>query len=99
GTNLRSFFKFFTKDDNKSKNIAKERLKMVLTHDRSTVPPKYLDMMRDDMLQVMSSYMELDEEGLDIQLTRVVNDDDTYTSTLVANIPVKKMKNIGKNNG
>ncbi len=94
-----SLFKFFSKDENKSKDIAKERLKLVLTHDRANVSPKYLDMMKDDIIKVMSSYMEIEEEGIDINLTRVANDDDTYTSTLVANIPIKKMKNIGKNNG
>jgi len=96
---LKSLFKFFSKDDNKSKDIAKERLKLVLTHDRANVSPKYLDMIKDDIMKVMSDYMEIDEEGIDINLTRMANDDDTYTSTLVANIPVKKMKNIGKNNG
>ncbi|HHW70782.1 MAG TPA: cell division topological specificity factor MinE [Clostridiales bacterium] len=96
---MKSLFKFFSKDDNKSKDIAKERLKLVLTHDRANVSPKYLDMIKDDIMKVMSDYMEIDEEGIDINLTRMANDDDTYTSTLVANIPVKKMKNIGKNNG
>ena len=96
---MKGFFKFLSKDQSKSKDIAKERLKMVLTHDRANVSPKYLDAMRDDMLKVMSNYMEIDEEGLDIQFTRVVNDDDTYTSTLIANIPIKKMKSIGKNSG
>ena len=83
---MKSLFKFFSKDDNKSKDIAKERLKLVLTHDRANVSPKYLDMIKDDIMKVMSDYMEIDEEGIDINLTRMANDDDTYTSTLVANI-------------
>ena len=87
---MKGLFRFFSKDDNKSKDIAKERLKLVLTHDRANVSPKYLDMMKDDIIKVMSGYMEIDEEGIDINLTRMANDDDTYISTLVANIPIKR---------
>ena len=94
---MRGFFKFLSKDDSKSKNIAKERLKMVITHDRANVSPKYLDAMRNDILKVMSHYIDIEEDGVDIKLTRLVNDDDTYTSTLIANIPIKKVKNIGRN--
>ncbi|NMA96224.1 MAG: cell division topological specificity factor MinE [Clostridiales bacterium] len=94
---MRGFFRFLSKDDSKSKNIAKERLKMVITHDRANVSPKYLDMMRNDILKVMSHYIDIEEDGVDIKLTRLTNDDDTYTSTLIANIPIKKVKNIGRN--
>ncbi len=93
-------FKFFTKEDNTSKDIAKERLKMVLIHDRANVSPKFLDMIKNDLLKVMSNYMIIDEKGFDVRLTRVAQDTgDNYASALVANIPIKKMKNIGKNNG
>ena len=93
-------FKFFTKEDNTSKDIAKERLKMVLIHDRANVSPKFLDMIKNDLLKVMSNYMIIDEKGFDVRLTRVAQDTgDNYASALVANIHIKKMKNIGKNNG
>ncbi len=93
------FFKFFGKDDNTSKDIAKERLKLVLIHDRANVSPKFLEMIKGDILKVISNYMEIEEKGFDIRLSRIEQDDDTYTSALIANIPIKKMKNIGKNNG
>ncbi|MFU0800924.1 MAG: cell division topological specificity factor MinE [Xylanivirga thermophila] len=92
-------FKFFGKGQAPSKDIAKERLKLVLVHDRANVSPKYLDMIKDDVIKAVSSYMEIEEDAIDIHLTRVCNKDDTYTSTLIANIPIKKMKNIGKNKG
>ena len=94
-----NLFKFFSKEDNKSKDIAKERLKLVLLHDRANVSPKFIEMVKSDISKVISNYMEIDEEGFEIRLSRAENDDDSYTSALVANIPIKKMKNAGKNNG
>jgi len=96
---LLDFFKFFSKEDNKSKDIAKERLKLVLIHDRANVSPKFLDLIKGDIIKVISNYMEIDENGFDIRLSRIEQDDENYTSALVANIPIKRMKNIGKNNG
>ncbi len=94
-----NLFKFFSKEDNKSKDIAKERLKLVLLHDRANVSPKFIEMVKSDISKVISNYMEIDEEGFEIRLSRVEQDDDSYTSALVANIPIKRMKNVGKNNG
>jgi cell division topological specificity factor len=96
---LLNLFKFFSKEDNKSKDIAKERLKLVLLHDRANVSPKFIDMVKSDIRKVISNYMEIDEEGFEIRLSRVEHDDDSCTSALVANIPIKRMKNVGKNNG
>lgn len=94
-----NFFKFFTKEDNKSKDIAKERLKLVLVHDRANVSPKFIDMVKNDIRKVVSDYIEIDEEGFDLRLSRIEQEDDSYTSALIANIPIKRMKNVGKNNG
>ena len=52
------FFKFFSKEDNKSKDVAKERLKLVLIHDRANVSPKFLEMVKGDIIKVISNYME-----------------------------------------
>ncbi len=94
-----NLFKFFTKEDNKSKDIAKERLKLVLLHDRANVSPKFLEMIKSDISKVISNYMEIDDAGFDLRLSRIEQDDDSYASALVANIPIKRMKNAGKNNG
>jgi cell division topological specificity factor len=93
------FFKFFSKEQNKSKDVAKERLKLVLIHDRANVSPKFLEMVKGDIIKVISNYMEIDEAGFDIRLSRIEQEDENYTSALVANIPIKRMKNMGKNNG
>lgn len=86
-------FKFFGKKEEKSKNVAKERLKLVLVHDRADLSPKFLDMIKGDIIRVISQYADIDEEGLDIKLTRMKRDvDSTTISALVANIPIIKVK-------
>ena len=86
-------FRIFGKKQEKSKNVAKERLKLVLVHDRADISPKFLDMIKGDIIRVISEYVEIDEEGLDIKLTRMKREKDTSTiSALVANIPILKVK-------
>mgnify|MGYP000666078584 FL=1 len=92
-------FKFLGKDESASKDIAKERLKLVLIHDRANVSPKFLDMVKGDIVKVMSDYVEIEEDSIDIRLNRIPKDDNTYSSALVANIPIRKVKKIGKNIG
>ena len=85
-------FKMFSKNDN-SKDIAKERLKLVLIHDRANVSPQFLEMIKGELIGVISDYMEIDEKGLEIKLTRTKRDIDNSTvPALVANIPIKRMK-------
>lgn len=86
-------FKIFGKKQEKSKNVAKERLKLVLVHDRSDLSPKFLDMVKTDIIRVISEYADIDEDGLDIKVTRMKKDGDlTPVSALVANIPIIKIK-------
>lgn len=85
-------FKMFSKSDN-SKDIAKERLKLVLIHDRANVSPQFLEMIKGEIIGVISDYMEIDEAGLEIKLTRTRSDvDNTSVPALIASIPIKRMK-------
>lgn len=86
-------FKVFGKNKTKSKNVAKERLKLVLVHDRLDLSPKFLEMIKGDIIRVVKEYAEIDQEGLDIKFTRMKRDyDNTPVSALVANIPIVKVK-------
>lgn len=86
-------FKIFGKNKQSSKNVAKERLKLVLVHDRSDLSPKFLEMVKGDMIRAIKEYAIIDEEGLDIKLTRMKREaDDMPMSALVANVPIIKMK-------
>ncbi|HML31253.1 cell division topological specificity factor MinE [Sporomusa sphaeroides] len=79
--------KLFGRESQGSKNIAKERLRFVLVHDRVNVSPQFMEVIKDDMIKVISNYMDINETEMEINLTR------TNTQVaLVANIPVNRMK-------
>lgn len=73
--------------ESSSKNIAKERLRLVLVHDRAAISPHMLNQLKEDLIEVISNYMEIDEGALEVNL----NQDDREVA-LIANIPVVKMK-------
>lgn len=94
---MMDLFKLFTRKKETSKDVAKERLKLVLIHDRSNVSPQFLEMVKSEIIKVIQNYMEIDEEALDIQLTKTNSDDgERVIPALVANIPIKGMKNAGR---
>lgn len=83
-------FSFFNKEEKKSKNVAKDRLKLVLIHDRAILSSGMLEQMKDDIIAVISKYVEIDKESLNIDIAE--NPDNTRRTTLVANIPLKPKK-------
>lgn len=83
-------FSFFNKEEKKSKNVAKDRLKLVLIHDRAMLSSGMLEQMKDDIIAVISKYVEIDKESLNIDIAE--NPDNTRRTTLVANIPLKPKK-------
>ena len=86
-------FKFLGKGHSNSKDIAKERLRLLLIHERANVSPQFLEMIKGEIMDVISDYIEIDDSGLDIKLTRTKRDEDGSTvPALVANIPIRKMK-------
>lgn len=87
-----SILKLFKKEEH-SKNVAKERLKLVLIHDKANVSPQFLEMLKGELIKVIKKYMEIDEETLDIQLTKTKSDDgDRVVPALYANIPILNVK-------
>lgn len=73
--------------ENTSADIAKERLRLVLVHDRTSVSPQFLESIKEELIGVISRYMEIDEDHMDINLQSGESQ-----STLIANIPVRRMK-------
>ena len=92
------FFSFFKKKDStSSKNVAKDRLKLVLVHDRVNCSSQVLEMLKTDIIKVISNYMEIDEEELDIQITQTQSEDKSGTlPVLYANIPIKSMRKVNQ---
>ncbi len=66
-----------------SGNVAKERLQLVLAYDRVKLPPALMQTIRDEMIEVISKYIEINANEIEISLTR-----EEGHSCLVANIPV-----------
>jgi cell division topological specificity factor MinE len=62
-------FKSFGGKSN-SKNVAKERLQLLLVHDRADVSPKLLELMKEEIMNVISNYVEIDEDGLNVEITK-----------------------------
>lgn len=94
--NVISFFKRVGKKDKleeKSKDTAKERLHLVLMQDRANVSADFLDMMRQEIIEVIKKYIDVDEGDIDVRLTNKVNDDGTTGApALYANIPIAGIK-------
>ena len=82
---------FFRKKS--SGEIAKDRLKLLLVSDRANCSPEMMEMIKNDIIQVISKYMDIDVQGLDIQITETESETSNgVVPALFANIPIKDMK-------
>ena len=96
--NIVNFFKKLKKNDkgidSKSKETAKERLHLVLMQDRANVSADFLDMMKQEIIEVIKKYIDIDEKAIDVKLTNKMNDDGSVGApALYANIPIVTIKN------
>jgi cell division topological specificity factor len=73
---------FFTRK--RSASSAKERLQLVLVHDRTDLSPGQLESLKDDLIKAISKYIEIDPEAVSIELEK-----DGREQRLVADIPLK----------
>lgn len=77
-----------------SGEVAKDRLKLLLISDRANCTPDIMENIKNDIIKVISKYMEIDAEGLDIQITQTESDGNNgNVPALCANIPIKELKN------
>ena len=81
---------FGSSDEQTSGQKARDRLKIVLIHDRTDISPQLLDNLRDEIVQVLTKYMDIDRKKIEIDLDR-----DENAVALVANIPVIRIKRAG----
>lgn len=99
--NFGKFFKKMVKpetvEDVESKDAAKERLQLVLMQDRANVSADFLELMKQEIIDVIKKYIEVDENAIDVRLTTQVNSDGTNGAPLLyANIPIVNIKNEAK---
>lgn len=79
--------KLFGKDCACSKDVAKERLRLVLVHDRVNTSPQFIEGLKDDMIKVISNYMDINEKTMEVHFAQTEN-----SVALIANIPINSMK-------
>ena len=98
--NIIKFFKNIGKKEEKnnetenSKDAAKERLHLVLMQDRANVSADFLELMKQEIIEVIKKYIDVDEGAIDVRLTNKENEDGTNGApALYANIPIKNIKN------
>ena len=84
-----SILKLFGGKPESSSENAHKRLKFVLVHDRANVSPEVMERIKNDIIKVISNYMEIDQNGMDISL-----ENDADSVALVANIPVNRMRPV-----
>ncbi len=68
----------------KSAHSAKERLQLVLIHDRTDLTPAQLEALKDDLIDTISRYIEIDPDAVSINIAH-----DGRSQRLVADIPLK----------
>jgi len=78
--------RFFRREE-ASKNLAKERLRLVLMSDRVSLAPDTFDSMKGEMLSVVRRYLDIDEQSMDMHFENAERQ-----FMLLANIPVLKVK-------
>ena len=87
---IRNFF-----SRRKSREIAKNRLKILLISDRVNCSPEMMEMIKTDIAKVISKYMKIDTESMEIQISKTDRKGRDKIPTLYANIPILDLhKNV-----
>ena len=94
--NIMNFLKGLVKKEKskESSDTAKERLHLVLMQDRAHVSADFLELMKQEIIEVIKKYIDVDEKEIDVHLTNKANEDGTVGApALYANIPIVTIKN------
>lgn len=83
-----SFFHQTDNETSNAKDVACNRLKLVLMQDRTNLTPAIMDRMRKELIELLSKYVELDKELLDLNFEHEDNQ-----MALMLSIPVIRAKN------
>ena len=91
-----SLFDMFKKKS--SGTVAKDRLKFLLVSDRANCSPEIMEKLKNDIIEVRKKYMEIDSDGLDIQITQTESESTNGSvPALIANIPIKEVRHDAEN--
>lgn len=82
--------KVFGRHNKGTGTVAKERLQVVLIHDRFSLPPEKMSAMKEEIMAVISKYVEIDRDSVDIALEQR----DRNSSKIRAEIPFNPGKRV-----
>ena len=74
-----------------SRNHAKSRLKLIIAHDRANINPDMMKAMREEILDVVARYVEVDREEMEFSISN-----DHRMTSLTANLPIRQVKRLGE---
>lgn len=74
---------FGSRDESSSGQVAKERLRLVLAHDRTSISPELLEELKDEIVAVISRHIPIDATGVQVTFSQSARE-----SRLVADIPL-----------
>lgn len=76
----------------RSASTARERLQLVLIHDRANLPPGVMEDLRDEIINVISRHIEVDRDAVQLQIAQ-----DGRKQRLIADIPLQSSKTRRRN--
>ena len=78
-----------------SREVAKDRLKILLISDRVNCSPEILDMIKQDIAKVISRYMKIDAQNMEIQISKsAARGRENKNASIYANIPILDLHKI-----
>lgn len=81
--------RLFSRGSSNSREDVKRRLKFVLAHDRADLSPETVEAMRQEILEVLSRYVDIDADDSEFSL-----ESSRQATTLIANLPIRRIKSL-----
>ena len=76
-------------DDLSSKDVARQRLQVVLVQDRFSLPTDTLEALKNDLVEVISKYLDIDKNSIEVEVKHTAG-----SVVLVTNIPVAGQRGV-----